>query len=95
MPNVVETYKKYKAKGFTVYSVSLDNDGGAWKNAIKGLGMEWENHVSDLKGWKCEASVRYGIQGIPAAFLLDKNGVIVATNLRGDALGQKVAELLQ
>jgi thiol-disulfide isomerase/thioredoxin len=95
MPNVVEAYKKYKDKGFTVYSVSLDKEAGAWKNAIHNLGMTWENQVSDLKFWQCEAAVRYGVQGIPAAFLLDKNGVIVATNLRGEALQQKIAELIQ
>ncbi len=94
MPNVVSAYNKYKAKGFTVYSVSLDKTKDAWVNSIKALNMPWENHVSDLKFWNCEAAVRYGIQGIPAAFLLDKNGVIVATNLRGAALDQKIGELL-
>lgn len=95
MPNVVAAYKKYKDKGFTIYSVSLDKDATAWKNAITSLGMIWTNHVSDLKWWQCEAALRYGVQGIPAAFLLDKNGVIVATNLRGDALDKKIAELIQ
>ncbi|HWB63996.1 MAG TPA: TlpA disulfide reductase family protein, partial [Chitinophagales bacterium] len=52
MPNVVAAYKKYKDKGFTVYSVSLDRDADAWKGAIKNLGMVWENHVSDLKWWQ-------------------------------------------
>lgn len=95
MPNVVAAYNKYKNKGFTVYSVSLDKEASAWKNAINGLGMTWENQVSDLKWWQSEAAIKYGIQGIPAAFLLDKNGVIVAANLRGDALDQKIGELLQ
>lgn len=95
MPNVVAAYKKYKDKGFTVYSVSLDKDATAWKNAINGLGMIWENHVSDLKWWQCEAAQRYGIQGIPAAFLLDRDGVIVAKDLRGPALEQKLAELIK
>jgi len=94
MPNVVAAYNKYKDKGFTVYSVSLDKDANAWKNSIKALGMTWENQVSDLKFWQCEAAMRYGVNGIPAAFLLDKNGVIVATNLRGAALDQKIGELL-
>lgn len=94
MPNVVAAYNKYKAKGFTVYSVSLDKTKDAWVNSIKALNMPWENQVSDLKFWQCEAAVRYGIQGIPAAFLLDKNGVIVATNLRGAALDEKIGELL-
>ncbi len=95
MPNVVAAYNKYKAKGFTVYSVSLDKDAAAWKNSIDKLGMIWENHVSDLKWWQCEAAVKYGIQGIPAAFLLDKDGIIVATNLRGAALDEKIGELLK
>ena len=95
MPNVVATYKKYKDKGFTVYSVSLDKDANAWKNAITNLGMIWENHVSDLKWWQSEAAMRYGVEGIPSAFLLDRNGVIVATNLRGAELEKKVQELIK
>ncbi len=95
MPNVVAAYEKYKSKGFTVYSVSLDKDGAAWKNSIKSLGMDWENQVSDLKWWQSEAAQTYGIQGIPAAFLLDRTGKIVATNLRGAALDEKIAELIK
>lgn len=95
MPNVVNTYNKFKNKGFTVYSVSLDKEANAWKNSIKSLGMIWENHVSDLKYWQCEAAQRYGVNGIPATFLLDKEGKIVATNLRGPDLEKKVAELLK
>jgi thiol-disulfide isomerase/thioredoxin len=95
MPNVVSAYKKYKDKGFTVYSVSLDKEATAWKNSINSLGMTWEANVSDLKFWQSEAAVRYGVQGIPAAFLLDKEGKIVATNLRGEALHEKIAELMQ
>ncbi|MCW5908886.1 MAG: AhpC/TSA family protein [Chitinophagales bacterium] len=94
MPNVVAAYNKFKSKGFAVYSVSLDKDATAWTNSIKNLNMNWETHVSDLKFWQCEAALRYGVNGIPATFLLDKNGVIVATNLRGAALEQKLAELL-
>lgn len=95
MPNVVAAYNKYKSKGFTVYSVSLDKDAEAWTNSISKLGMVWENHVSDLKWWKCEAALRYGVNGIPATFLLDKTGTIVATNLRGSALDAKLEELLR
>ncbi len=94
MPNVVNAYNKYKSKGFTVYSVSLDKTKEAWVNSIKALNMPWENQVSDLKFWDCEPAKRYGVNGIPAAYLLDKNGVIVATNLRGPALEAKLAELL-
>ncbi len=95
MPNVVAAYKKYKDRGFEIYSVSLDRDGNAWRNAINGLGMTWESNVSDLKFWQSDAAVRYGINSIPAAYLLDRNGVIVATNLRGPALEQKIGELIQ
>ncbi len=95
MPNVVAAYNKYKSKGFTVYSVSLDKDAESWKKAIAGLGMVWENHVSDLKWWQSPVVPLYGIQGIPAAFLLDRNGIIVASNLRGEALDQKLAEILK
>ncbi len=95
MPNVVAAYNKYKNKGFTIYSVSLDKEAGAWKNSIKNLNMQWENQVSDLKYWQSEAAMKYGVQGIPATFLLDQEGKIVATNLRGPALDQKLAELLQ
>lgn len=95
MPNVVAAYKKYKDKGFTVYSVSLDKDAAAWKNAINALGMTWENHVSDLKWWQSSVVPEYGIQGIPMTFLIDRNGNIVASNLRGPALDEKLAEILK
>lgn len=95
MPNVVAAYKKYKDKGFTVYSVSLDKDATAWKNSIGALGMTWENQVSDLKFWQSAAAATYGVQGIPAAFLLDREGKIVATNLRGAALDEKIGELIK
>ena len=94
-PNVVAAYKKFKDKGFTIYSVSLDQDGGRWKDAITQDGLAWPNHVSDLKGWQSEAAKLYGVQGIPAQFLLDKDGKIVAKNLRGEELEKKLAELLQ
>lgn len=94
-PNVVAAYKKFKDKGFTIYSVSLDQNGESWKAAIKQDGLIWPNHVSDLKGWQSEAARIYGVQGIPAQFLLDKDGKIIAKNLRGDQLEQKLGELLQ
>ena len=84
-PNVVAAYNKYKdgkfnkkAKGFTVYSVSLDNNKDAWVNAIAKDGLAWENHVSDLGGWQSMAAAKYGVNSIPAPFLLDENGVIIA-----------------
>lgn len=94
-PNVVAAYKKFKDKGFTVYSVSLDQNGDSWKAAIQQDGLIWPNHVSDLKGWQSEPARMYGVQGIPAQFLLDKDGKIIAKNLRGEQLEQKLGELLK
>ena len=92
MPNVVANYKKYHAKGFEVVGVSFDNNAEAWKNAIKQIGMEWPN-ISDLKAWKSAAASIYGISAIPANILLDGEGKIVATDLRGNALGAKLKEV--
>lgn len=94
-PTVVAAYNKYKDKGFDIYSVSLDQDANRWKNAIQQDGLIWSNHVSDLKGWQSEAAAKYAVQSIPAAFLLDKDGKIVAKNLRGAELEQKLQELLK
>jgi peroxiredoxin len=94
-PNVVAAYKKFKDKGFTIYSVSLDQDATRWKQAIEQDGLIWPNHVSDLKGWQSEAARLYGVQGIPAQFLLDKEGKILAKNLRGEQLEQALSDLLK
>jgi thiol-disulfide isomerase/thioredoxin len=100
-PNVVATYKKYKdlkfkgAKGFKIFSVSLDQNGAAWKAAIASDHLEWPDHISDLKGWSSAAAQLYGVQSIPTNFLLDPNGVIIAHGLRGEALGDKLSELVK
>jgi peroxiredoxin len=93
-PNVVNAYYKFESTGFTVYSVSLDQNKEKWLAAIKKDGLKWENHVSDLKGWQSDAAALYKITGIPATFLLDKTGKIIAKNLRGTALDSKLQELL-
>ena len=93
-PNVVRAYHTYKSKGFTVFSVSLDENKEKWQAAIAKDSLAWPNHVSDLKGWKSSAAALYNVKGIPATFLLDKKGIVVATNLRGEALEQKLKELL-
>lgn len=93
-PNVVRTYHKYKDKGFEIFSVSLDEDKKRWENAIAADGLVWDNHVSDLKGWKSEVVSLYGFNGIPYTVLIDPDGKIVATNLRGSALEQKLKEVL-
>jgi thiol-disulfide isomerase/thioredoxin len=94
-PNVVATYNRYKDKGFTIYSVSLDNNAQNWLAAIQKDGLEWEWHVSDLLGWRSAGAALYAVQSIPAAFLIDKEGKIVAKNLRGAALDQKVKEIVE
>jgi thiol-disulfide isomerase/thioredoxin len=93
-PNVVKLYQKYKDRGFTIYSVSLDQDAQAWKGAINSDGLEWPNHVSDLLGWNTPMTSLYGFSGIPHTVLLDKEGNIIETGLRGASLEQKLVELL-
>lgn len=93
-PNVVALYTKYKDKGFTVFSVSLDNDKEAWKRAIKSDGLVWPYHVSDLKEWSSPLVQLYKFEGIPFTVLLDKKGNIVEKNLRGKALELKLKEIL-
>jgi len=92
-PNVVKAYHRFKAKGFEVYSVSLDRNKADWVQAIKEDGLTW-THVSDLKYFECQAARDYNINAIPFSILLDKNGVILAKNLRGAALEQKLEEVL-
>ena len=104
MPNVVANYNKFKdtkfskkAKGFTVFSVSLDNNKDAWINAIAKLGMTWENHISDLGGWQSQAAALYSVNSIPAGFLIDENGVIIAKGegLRGAGLENELTKLIK
>jgi len=92
-PNLVKTYKKFKPKGFEIFAVSLDGDKDSWLQAIEKDSLNWE-HVSDLKGNDSEASLIYGINGIPDNFLIDQNGVIIGRNLRGDKLDEKLAEIM-
>ncbi len=92
-PNVVRAYKKYKDKGFTIYSVSLDNSKDKWLSAIKKDQLTW-THVSDLKGWETSINKVYQITGIPATFLVGKDGKIVGKNLRGPALDEMLEKLL-
>jgi len=92
-PNVVRAYHKFKSKGFEIYSVSLDKNKEDWLKAIKDDGLEW-THVSDLKYWNSIAARDYNITGIPFSILLDKDGKIIAKNLRGAALDEKLTEVL-
>lgn len=93
-PNVVRVYNKYKDKGFTVYGVSLDRNKQDWLQAIQQDGLTW-THVSDLKFWQSEAAKTYNITAIPFSLLLDPNGIIIAKNLRGAELENKLAEIFQ
>ncbi|MCZ2247306.1 MAG: TlpA family protein disulfide reductase [Bacteroidia bacterium] len=101
-PTVVKAYNNYKDKkfkggatGFTVYGVSLDRSAEAWKQAIAKDGLIWENHVSDLMYWNSEACKPYQVNSIPANWLIDNNGVIVARSLRGPALEAELAKHVQ
>ncbi|GAB3833109.1 TlpA disulfide reductase family protein [Hymenobacter jeollabukensis] len=92
-PNVVRLYNAYKAKGFEIYGVSLDQERDKWVKAIQADGLVWPQ-VSDLKGWQSMAGQLYGVRAIPAAVLIDPEGRIIAKNLRGRQLERKVAALL-
>lgn len=92
-PNVVENYKKYHDKGFEIVAVSLDKDKDSWLKAIENQELIWI-HVSDLKGWKNEVAKQYAIRSVPSNFLIDSEGKIIARNLRGKDLGEKLSELL-
>jgi thiol-disulfide isomerase/thioredoxin len=94
-PNVVKVYNKYHDKGLNIISVSLDKESqkSRWLQAIEKDQLTW-SHVSNLKGWKDPIAIQYNVRGIPATFLLDKDGNIIAKDLRGPALGKKIASLL-
>ena len=91
-PNVVSAYQKYSgakyhsAKGFEIYSVSLDRNKADWLRAIDQDRLSWKYHVSDLRHWGSKAAQDYGVRGIPTNFLIDENGVIIAKDLRGQNL---------
>ena len=92
-PNVLSAYNKFKNKNFTVLGVSLDKTKQPWLDAIKMDGLTW-THVSDLKGWNNGVAQQFGIQSIPQNFLLDPSGVVIGKNLRGAALDNKLASVL-
>ena len=93
-PHVVEIYKEYHPKGLEIFGVSLDNNKEAWVKAIADDGLVWK-HGSDLKGWQSAPAQLYSVSGIPHTVLLDENNKIIAKNLRGDELKQKIAEILK
>ena len=92
-PNVVAAYEKYHGKGLEILAVSLDEQKDKWMSAIEKDGLSW-THVSDLQGWNSPAAALYGVQSIPANFLLDKEGKIIAKDLRGNALHETLEQVL-
>lgn len=92
-PNVVNLYNKYKDDGFTVLSVSLDKTKAPWLAAIEKDGLIWPYHVSDLQGWNSRVPKLYGVRGIPFTVLIDQEGKIIGTKLRGQALGIELARI--
>lgn len=91
-PNVVKLYDKYKDQGFEILGVSLDKTQSRWEQAIEADKLTWL-HISDLQGWKSKYARQYGVSSIPQTVLLDKDGKIMARNLRGGALAQKLKEV--
>ncbi len=91
-PNIVDAFRKFhntkfkNGKGFEIFSLSLDENKGAWVKAINNDQLFWEYHVSDLGGWKSEGSTKYEIKSIPSNVLINGEGIIIAYNLKGAAL---------
>ena len=94
-PNLVKAYDKYHEKGFQIYQVSLDRTKDAWVQGIREDRLDKWIHVSDLQYWSSSVVGQYNIQGIPFSYLLDKDGRVIASNLRGDELDKKLAEIFQ
>ncbi len=94
-PSVVKAYESYKDKGFTVFSVSLDTNKDKWIEGIKKDQLMWPDHVSDLQGWKSSVCETFGVRAIPQNYLLDKEGKIIASNLRGEELIKTLEGIFQ
>lgn len=100
LPTIVSTYDKYKGKsftngeeGFTVFSISLDQNMSAWKDGITALNQKWPNHISDLRGWRSKFATKYNINSIPQAFLIDGDGKLLVANIHPTQLDGKLSEL--
>lgn len=93
MPNVITAYNRYKNKGFNVFSVSLDEDKNKWLEGIKSLAMPWPYQVNENKGWNSELPQLYQFDGIPYTVLINPQGKIIGTNLRGQKLLDKLAQI--
>jgi peroxiredoxin len=93
-PNLVKAYAKYHDQGFEIVGVSLDDKKANWLKAIEADGLTWL-HASDLKGWKSDLALEYGIKSIPASFLVDAEGKIIAKDLRGEDLEKTLAKIFK
>jgi thiol-disulfide isomerase/thioredoxin len=97
-PELVKLYNEYKdetfenAEGFTIVSISLDFKKEMWESAIKKDGLVWPYHVGDMKGWNTEAARMYNVKSIPTSFLIDGDGTIIGTHLRGDDLKEAIKD---
>lgn len=94
-PSVVAAYNRFKSKGFEIYSVSLDQDKDKWLGAIQQDGLNWSNHVSDLRGWKNQAAQLYQVQSIPQQYLIDRAGKISAIAQAGVSLDSELEKMLK
>ena len=92
MPNVKEIYKKYHDQGLEILGVSLDSKKEPWVNAIEKNELNW-HHVSTLNKFDCPIAQRFRVTGIPRMYIIDKDGKIIAQDLRGEALSEKMDEL--
>jgi len=92
--NLVDYYDKYKSLGFEIFQVSLDDNKKKWLKAIKQDNLQWTN-VSELKGWKNNGAMIYGINLLPTNYLIDENGIIISKDIRGEELKQKIKEILE
>jgi thiol-disulfide isomerase/thioredoxin len=100
-PELVKLYERYrdasftKGEGFEIFSVSLDRNEAAWQQAVREDKLNWPCQVGDMQGARTQAAQDYGVQMIPSSFLLDQHGVVVATNLRSNALEEKLKSMLK
>lgn len=92
-PNVVRVYNKYHDRGLNIIGVSLDKTKAKWVTAIENDNLDW-NHISNLQSWQEPIARTFGVRSIPATFIIDEKGNVIAKNLRGPALESRIAELL-
>jgi thiol-disulfide isomerase/thioredoxin len=93
-PNLLALYEKFKDKGFEILGVSVDKSNTDWKNAIAKDGLTWKQLI-DNAGWNSQATIDYGVEAIPASFLIDKKGLVRGVNLEGRELDGMVKKLLK